>query len=1099
MGAEDRSTARQSHTRWLRRRTITIVVATLANLFWLSNTMAANDAQARNFGGLVCPGNAAQERRIEVNPPRKSVVTLLPGRGRWLIDAEEVGVDASLMLQQSTGKELVSTGSVPERAARQFLIADAELSQTQFQVGLQPNRYSTRKGYVRLRLSCLDDEPKPIRLALENFSQAGMLLAAAEKEGIDPAKRKQQREDALVLLDETSRALDDLPLQAWAEHNAGFLLRRLGRMQQALPRLQRASLLWARAGNAKRSTWARYQAAMTQIALGNYADADAILPSVIASAKTFDDSNLEANARNDACLVKRYQGHFLSARSCYDHALHNISAYQEPSSFINSAVNLAQVEKLLGRPSEARASVEFACRHLPDSAAAGDRIRCRWARAMLDVDQGTIDAAIAGLNNAMAIARSNGDTWWQGTLLLNLADARRLNGEDIAAGQLLAQAAKYFGENDLPERAASTWLALSRIDGSNDKQKAAAELSHAMALYDSIANPLGSVRVRLELARVALSVGDIDSSKRYLSQAREVRLGPNEDSLPAEFALLEAEFAMATKQPAVAIGKLTPALRSLEEASPEVGFHAYRILALAHDEIGEPTIALDILDRGIDNALKLAGRVRAPMLRRWLAYEIRKLVEPYVAISLGPSPEVASSERLANAIIRIDAIRAPVWDAFGRPPWHSSDPATTTRREYLLRWIDQFAANHFLSNAAPVGTSPGLAAPHDVDAALNELDSIESQWKATAEIESLTVEKIRSIQTHLSTNSAILMYFVTPDTGYSFVLRSNEIRAKFISISQSFEAKLRAFQNETIQGAGVAAGSPSIGARIATEIWPSLEDSVRDIKIVTDSIIEDIPFAALSVAGIYISQRAAIEYMPSLRTAAREPRTPSKPRRIALLADSRAVGAQVSVLAAVHSEIESVRSAFPEAAIFEQSEGALSAGALLTAFTDGYDIVHVAGHAFGGTERPELSGIFVGGDEPDKQTQVVGWRNILSHPVNAGIVTISACEAGTGPNDRTEGSLSLARAIAYAGAGRVLAARWSVDDRATALLMAKFYSGLARGMTPSEALARAQSEMAAGRRYSEPRYWAAFFIVRGRGGETSLPPSTHSHRLTPGS
>jgi CHAT domain-containing protein len=63
----------------------------------------------------------------------------------------------------------------------------------------------------------------------------------------------------------------------------------------------------------------------------------------------------------------------------------------------------------------------------------------------------------------------------------------------------------------------------------------------------------------------------------------------------------------------------------------------------------------------------------------------------------------------------------------------------------------------------------------------------------------------------------------------------------------------------------------------------------------------------------------------------------------------------------------------------------------------------------------------------------------------------------------------------YAGAARVLASLWSVEDRATADLMTSFYRGMLReGLSPAAALRKAQLEMA-GKRKS-PYYWAGFSL-----------------------
>jgi CHAT domain-containing protein len=65
----------------------------------------------------------------------------------------------------------------------------------------------------------------------------------------------------------------------------------------------------------------------------------------------------------------------------------------------------------------------------------------------------------------------------------------------------------------------------------------------------------------------------------------------------------------------------------------------------------------------------------------------------------------------------------------------------------------------------------------------------------------------------------------------------------------------------------------------------------------------------------------------------------------------------------------------------------------------------------------------------------------------------------------------------YAGAPRVVASVWNVDDQATSMLMKRFYQGmLVNGQTPAAALRAAQLSMWQEKRWHTPYYWAAFIL-----------------------
>ena len=69
------------------------------------------------------------------------------------------------------------------------------------------------------------------------------------------------------------------------------------------------------------------------------------------------------------------------------------------------------------------------------------------------------------------------------------------------------------------------------------------------------------------------------------------------------------------------------------------------------------------------------------------------------------------------------------------------------------------------------------------------------------------------------------------------------------------------------------------------------------------------------------------------------------------------------------------------------------------------------------------------------------------------------------------------KAAVARGANRVVASLWSVNDAATAELMAAFYQGMLRDkLAPASALQKAQAQMWKRSRWKSPYFWAAFQI-----------------------
>ncbi|MGH9853317.1 MAG: CHAT domain-containing protein [Blastocatellia bacterium] len=144
-----------------------------------------------------------------------------------------------------------------------------------------------------------------------------------------------------------------------------------------------------------------------------------------------------------------------------------------------------------------------------------------------------------------------------------------------------------------------------------------------------------------------------------------------------------------------------------------------------------------------------------------------------------------------------------------------------------------------------------------------------------------------------------------------------------------------------------------------------------------------------------------------------------------------------------------------------------------------YHYVHFATHGLADSERPELSTIVLSlfDEQGRPQDGFLRAHEVYNLNLPAELVVLSACETGLGKLTKGEGLVSLTRGFMYAGAARVVVSLWSVNDRATAELMTKFYRRvLVEGERPAAALRAAQIGMWRDKRWEAPYYWAAFTL-----------------------
>jgi CHAT domain-containing protein len=145
-----------------------------------------------------------------------------------------------------------------------------------------------------------------------------------------------------------------------------------------------------------------------------------------------------------------------------------------------------------------------------------------------------------------------------------------------------------------------------------------------------------------------------------------------------------------------------------------------------------------------------------------------------------------------------------------------------------------------------------------------------------------------------------------------------------------------------------------------------------------------------------------------------------------------------------------------------------------------YGIVHLATHGLLNSTHPELSGlVFSLVDETGApQPGFLRLHEIYNLRLNADLVVLSACQTGLGKEVRGEGLIGLTRGFLHAGATRVIASLWQVNDKATAELMRHFYQELLgeKKQSPAAALRAAQLTLWQQKRWRHPTYWAAFAL-----------------------
>jgi CHAT domain-containing protein len=140
---------------------------------------------------------------------------------------------------------------------------------------------------------------------------------------------------------------------------------------------------------------------------------------------------------------------------------------------------------------------------------------------------------------------------------------------------------------------------------------------------------------------------------------------------------------------------------------------------------------------------------------------------------------------------------------------------------------------------------------------------------------------------------------------------------------------------------------------------------------------------------------------------------------------------------------------------------------------DQYQVLHLALHGYVDPVYPDRSALVFAPEQHGPDDGLLQVREIRQMRLNAGLVTLSACDTGIGPVGEA-GVNSLVTAFIDAGARSVVSTLWELEDHSTTRLMTNFYANL-KTESKAQALRDAQIELL--REGFSPYYWASFELV----------------------
>jgi len=332
-----------------------------------------------------------------------------------------------------------------------------------------------------------------------------------------------------------------------------------------------------------------------------------------------------------------------------------------------------------------------------------------------------------------------------------------------------------------------------------------------------------------------------------------------------------------------------------------------------------------------------------------------------------------------------------------------------------------------------------------------------------------------------TSHSSLLSFWLAPLRSYAWLITAGTVRRFRLPPAGEIEKLVTAYRDVVEHSASdpILAGDPNgptLWNALMTEIAPQIPKGSRVI-VIPDGALHQFNLETLvapSPEPHYWIEDVEIAVAPSIAIAARNPPPPAgRTRSVLLIGDPDYAGSEYPPLKHAGQETNEIQQRFAGAspAVYTGSK------ALPAAYGDSnprqFSFIHFAAHAEANREKPLESAVILS-RQGDRYKLYA--HEVIDIPIQADLVTISACKSAGIRSYSGEGLIGFAWAFLRAGARKVVAGLWDVSDTSTEPLMDRFYEALVGGQSPISAMRGAKLSLKSDPRFGKPYYWGPFQV-----------------------